>query len=65
MNITLTCEISANAKSDAKGNSESPVWNSPYDGDCDQDEMDRTRADCEVRLVWLKNVHKISILGIA
>ena len=53
MNIStshFTSEISAHAKTDAKANSESPEWNSPYDGDCDQDEMDRTRAHCEVQL---------------
>ena len=32
----------------AKQNSLSPTWKSPFESECDQDEMDRLRADCEV-----------------
>ena len=33
---------------DAKQNFVSPVWKPPFESECDQDELDRLRADCEV-----------------
>ena len=44
----LSLQILANVHKDAKPNTESPAWKSPFGGECDQDEMDRLRADCEV-----------------
>ena len=38
----------ADANKDAKQNLVTPVWKSPFEGECDQDEMGRLRAECEV-----------------